>query len=62
MKRHSIDPVWCMLEPDPEGEWVSWEDALQEIWRLRGALEDIASADHTSTLEGAVAIAKEALR
>jgi hypothetical protein len=28
---------------------------------LRGALEDIASADETSTLDGAVAIARHAL-
>jgi hypothetical protein len=57
MERHSIDPTWCLLEPDTEGEWVSWDDAL----RLRQALEDISSADETSTLAGAVAIAKAAL-
>lgn len=34
---------------------------IRKMSTLRGALEDIASADETSTLEGAVAIAKSAL-
>lgn len=37
-------------------------DSLQAWKVLKAALEDIASADETSTLEGAVAIAKAALK
>ena len=37
------------------------EDLLFERDLYRGALEDIANGDSTSTLEGAIAIAREAL-
>ena len=37
------------------------DDWLIELERFRGALEDIASGDNTSTLKGAIAIAKVAL-
>jgi hypothetical protein len=38
-----------------------WHSAIDEVARLRFALSDIASGDETSTVAGAVAIAKAAL-
>lgn len=45
----------------PDEDWQEMVDAVNSVERFKGALEDILSADESSTLEGAVAIARRAL-
>ena len=56
----------AISEPEYAGTRADWihraQAAEAKVEDLRRALEDIASGDETSTVAGAVAIAKDALK